>query len=175
MALIKHKFGNHQINPKTETLVIGTFNPDSEHNPAEFFYGRAKNYLWRLLPTAFNHEDLKGKPTNEKMIFIEANKIDFIDLIAEVNVEDEVNYEDGYLDSRVLKWRDIISELERLKAIKRVCFSRKTFSDIPQMRIQIEKVREFCGRKNIKFEYLVTPSRFYREDKQAEWTRFLIG
>lgn len=174
MAIVKHKFRNHKINPSTETLIIGTFNPDADANPAEFFYGRAKNYLWKILPTTFNEPDLKGKSVNEKLEFIRERKIDFIDLISEVEVQNELNYEDGYLDSKVIEWREIISEIENLKSIKRVCFSRKSFADIPKMKIRIEKVQEFCKSKNILFEYLVTPSRFYREDKQEEWTRFLM-
>jgi len=30
MTTIKHRFLDHQINPQTETLVVGTFNPDAE-------------------------------------------------------------------------------------------------------------------------------------------------
>lgn len=174
MTIIKHKFLSHQINSETETLIIGTFNPDVSHNSAEFFYGRSRNYLWRLLSNAFEEPDLKAKSTDEKFDFINRRKIDFIDLISEVEVEEETNYYDGYLDSRVLKWRDVISEIKKLKAIKRICFTRKSFSDIPKMKIRIDEIQKFCEQNKIAFQYLTTPARFYREDKQVEWTSFII-
>mgnify|MGYP000203195880 CR=1 FL=1 len=52
MKTIKHKFLDHNINPKAEMLFLGTFNPETENNDADFFYGRSRNYLWKLLPLA---------------------------------------------------------------------------------------------------------------------------
>ena len=49
----------HQISPQTETLILGTFNPETPDNETEFFYGRRRNYLWRLLPSAYGGNDLK--------------------------------------------------------------------------------------------------------------------
>ncbi len=69
MTKIRHRFIDHNINPKTETLVIGTFNPDTKENIADFFYGRQRNFLWTLIPTAFNETSLKGKTRNEKNRF----------------------------------------------------------------------------------------------------------
>jgi G:T/U-mismatch repair DNA glycosylase len=174
MKIIKHKFHNHLINPETQILIIGTFNPDTENNPAEFFYGRSRNFLWRLLPTAFNFNDLKGKSKADKLDFISKEKIDFVDLITSVAIEEgnETNYNDAYIDSRVLEWRDILAELKRLKKLKKVCFTRKSFSDIPEMKKKIEEVKDYCDNNGIPFEYLTTPARFYREDKQQEWTTF---
>lgn len=48
LTLIKHKFGEHKINPETEILVIGTFNPETPENKTAFFYGRQRNFLWTL-------------------------------------------------------------------------------------------------------------------------------
>jgi len=177
MRLVKHRFLDHQINPDTETLIIGTFNPDTASNQAEFFYGRGRNYLWRLLPTAFMVTDLKGAMKQHKLEFISKNKIDFIDLISEIEVDEgqEANYYDGYIDNKKIKWREIISEIDRLKNLKRVCFTRKTFSDIPNMKMQIEIIKEHCKKKNIHFQAMTTPARFYNQDKQAEWTNFLTN
>lgn len=174
MKIIKHKFRDHPIDANTEILIIGTFNPDTENNPADFFYGRNRNFLWRLLATAFNVDDLKGKSRAEKTQFIATAKIDFIDLIQEVSVEEghETNYDDAYLDNKVLRWRDIISELQKLEKIKKVCFTRKSFSDIPEMRNKIQQIKTYCDSNQIKFQYLTTPARFYRKDKQDEWTTF---
>lgn len=177
MNKIKHLLLNHQINPDTETLIIGTFNPETSKNEADFFYGRSRNFMWQILPTAFGEETLKGKSTEEKLAFIKKYKIDFIDLIAEVDIEDgqEANYNDAYLDDKVSKWWDVIAELKKLNNIKQVCFTRKTFSGVPNIKKKIEEIEEHCFKNRIWFKNLVTPSRFYREDKQAQWTNFLLA
>jgi G:T/U-mismatch repair DNA glycosylase len=174
MKIIKHKFLSHVINPATETLIVGTFNPDAKKNPAKFFYGRSRNFLWRLLAIAFGEEDLTNKSVNEKSEFIKKRKIDFIDLISEVKVDEEINYDDSYIDNKVSEWRDIIGEIRKLKSIKRVCFTRKSFADIPHMKKRIEEIQKFCIDNNIDFQYLITPSRFYNLDKQSVWSQFLI-
>jgi len=175
MTKIRHRFINHKINPKTEILIIGTFNPDTPENIADFFYGRQRNFLWTLLPTSLGEESLKGKPRDEKLRFINRFKIDFIDLISEVDVEEVANYYDAYIDNKVSIWRDVVMELERLPNIKRIALTRKTFTDIPNMKVEIEKIRLFCVEKNIVFEYLPTPARFYNNDKQGKWTKFFTG
>jgi G:T/U-mismatch repair DNA glycosylase len=172
MTKIRHRFINHNIDPKTETLVIGTFNPDTEENIADFFYGRQRNFLWTLIPTAFNEASLKGKTRNDKSSFIEKHKIDFIDLISEVEVEEVANYDDSYIDSKVTEWRDVISEIDKLKNLKRVCLTRKSFGDIPNMKAKIEVIKTHCEKKGIPFQLLTTPARFYGQAKQTEWTNF---
>lgn len=175
MNIIKHKFLNYKISIETEILVIGTFNPDTVNNNAEFFYSRSRNFLWRLLPTAFNEGDLKQGTIKNKIDFINRYKIDFIDLILEIEVEEgqEANYYDGYIDNKVKKWTDVISNISKLKNLKKVCFTRKTFSDIPYMRKRIEMIMGFCQKQNITFCLLTTPARFYSDDKQKGWTNFL--
>lgn len=172
MTLIRHRFIDHQINSQTETLIIGTFNPNTPENIADFFYSRQRNFMWTLLPVAFGENSLKGKSKEEKLDFIRKRKIDFTDLISEVTVDEVANYDDNYLDSKVSEWRNITSEIEKLSHLKRVCFTRKSFSDVPNMKIKIEAIRGFCVKRNIKFQYLTTPARFYRADKQQEWTNF---
>lgn len=173
MTIVKHRFQKHEINPETETLIIGTFNPDTSENVADFFYGRQRNFLWTLVPKAFGDESLKGKTRQEKISYVKKRKIDFIDLVGEVDVDETSNYNDGYLDSRVTTWRNVIAEIEQLKKLNKVCFSRKSFSGIPKMKERIESIRLHCERLGIQFKYLTTPARFYRADKQDEWTKFL--
>jgi G:T/U-mismatch repair DNA glycosylase len=175
MKTIKHRFCKHKLNQKTEILILGTFNPDTEKNKAEFFYGRSRNYLWRLLPLAFKKKDLKTASVKEKLAFIEQQKIDFIDLIDEVYVEDgqEANYADDYIDSHVTKWRNVINEIKPLEDLKRVVFTRKTFTKIPNMKKQVEIIREYCLENKIAFDVLPTPSRFYNNRKQNEWNAIL--
>ena len=172
MATIGHRFRNHKINPLTETLVIGTFNPDTVKNIADFFYGRQRNFLWTLIPKAFGETSLKGKSKEEKLEFIAKHKIDFIDLILEVNVDEVENYDDSYIDNKVTEWRKVIGEIKNLPNIRRVCLTRKSFSDIPNMKIEIDNIKRYCEKSKIDFQYLTTPARFYRADKQEEWTKF---
>ena len=176
MISIPHKFLNHRVAPDTETLIVGTFNPDTPENPADFFYGRSRNFLWRLLPTAFDESDLKMADKSDKLNFIKRHKIDLIDLISEVEVEEGqgANYDDKYIDGRVIKWRDVISEIDRLKNLKRICITRKTFNDIPNMKERIIKIQEHCQTKGILFQALLTPARNYTKEKQIQWTNFLL-
>jgi G:T/U-mismatch repair DNA glycosylase len=174
MTIIKHRFFQHKINTNTETLIVGTFNPDTADNEAEIFYGRKRNFLWRLLPTAFGNINLKDKSKKEKIDFIQDRKIDFIDLILEVNVEvgEETNYEDKYLDDKVTEWRNVIDEIKKLDKLKRVAFTRKTLSDIPKMKIRVEEIQKYCNEKQILFQFLKTPARTYSVGKQKIWTDF---
>jgi len=175
MNTIKHRFFDHPINSKTETLIVGTFNPETKGNPAEFFYGRGRNFLWKLLPIAYGELTLKSANIQEKMAFINTKAIDFIDLISEIEIEEgqETNYSDIFIDNKVSDWRDVISEIEKLKFLKRVCFTRKTFSGIPKMEKQIEAIQDHCEKNKIYFKVLTTPARFYNIEKQTEWTNFL--
>lgn len=182
MSTVKHRFLDHQINPVTETLVIGTFNPetkgfDVKENQANFFYGRSRNFLWTLLPIAYQESDLKKADKHEKLVFIAKRKIDFIDLISEVEVEEgqEANYDDKYIDSKVIVWRNVISEIDRLTNLKRVCFTRKTFDGISNMEKQIDEIQKRCEKIGIYFKAIITPARYYSADRQAEWTNFLLN
>lgn len=174
MKIISHRFLNYPIDPAVEMLIIGTFNPDTEKNPAAIFYGRRRNFLWRLLPLALGTPDLKNEQAEEKFKFIREYHIGFIDLVAEVKVDigSETNYEDRYIDSRVSRWRDVLGVVKQLNNLKKVCFTRKSFSDIPRVREKIREIAAYCTENSIAFQYLSTPSRIYSREKQDEWTRF---
>jgi len=176
-VIIPHRFLQYPLDPGTEILIVGTFNPETEKNPAEIFYGRSRNYLWRLLPLALGAPDLKAKGNPDKLDFIKAHKIGFIDLVAEVKVDmgSETKYGDDYIDNRVTQWRDVISEMGKMKRLKKVCFTRKTFSDIPQMKKRAKEVEAYCNEKLISFQYLPTPARIYSQSKQDEWKNFFLG
>ena len=176
MTKIVHRFRNHVIDPDTETLIIGTFNPEVESNDAEFFYGRGRNYLWRLLPTFYGEPDLKDADTATKKQFISKHRIDFIDLIDEVQIEGDTLpnlISDNVIDPRVSKWKDISGEIERLHNLKRVCLTRKSFSGIPNIKMKIDEIKRLCESKGIQFQFLVTPARFLNDKKQEEWNNFL--
>lgn len=173
METVKHKFDSFENLADIEILILGTFNPSVEKNQAEFFYGRNRNYLWNLLPKSFNYRELKKEKLNEKIEFINKYKIGFADLISEINVEKEQenNYSDPFIDSRVAKWNDIITLIKKHKNIKYVYFTRKTLNDIPEMKKQLIKITEFCSKNNIQFIYLPTPARFENEEKLNEWKK----
>jgi len=93
-------------------------------------------------------------------------------LIAEVEVEEVNNYRDSYLDKNNIKWRDVISEIDKLPHLKRVCLTRNSFRDIPNMKMRIEEIKSYCEEKNLPFQLLPTPARFHNQAKQTEWTNF---
>jgi hypothetical protein len=173
---IEHKFLDHKIDPQTETLIIGTFNPKDSatlSNDADFFYSRG-SHLWKILPKAFDKESLKGNTKNEKMDFIRANHIDFIDLISAIEGS-PVDFKDSYLDSaKKIEWRNVIEEIKQLHFLQRACITHKTFKDVPNINIEVKKIEAyFADKKEIVFRCLHTPARYYSEKIQAEWTDFL--
>ncbi len=170
---ILHLTRSHEISKETEILLLGTFNPDTPGNTADFFYGRPRNFMWTLLPGVFGEASLKHSPISEKRNFMQRYKIDFIDLISEVVVDEATNYEDQYLDSKEIKWRDVQAEIAKLPQLKMVCFTRKSFSGIPKMRRQVEAIQDYCMQKGIAFHMLSTPSRFYSSQKETEWKSVL--
>ena len=68
--------------------------------------------------------------------------------------------------------RDIISEIQKLRNLKRICLTRRTFGGIPNMKMKIDEIKSYCLEKQIPFLLLTTPSRFYNQSKQTEWTAF---
>jgi G:T/U-mismatch repair DNA glycosylase len=175
MIRVRHRFIDHKMNPETETLIIGTFNPFTTKKQPHFFYATGRNDLWTLLPKAFGEASLKGSALEEKLRFIREKRIDFVDLISEVEVQEgtEIDRGDDYIDDKVTEWRDVIRVIDNLRQLKRVCFTRRTFSRIPNMEQRVREIVEHCQKKTLCFEYLVTPSKAYRgEDKQEEWNRF---
>jgi G:T/U-mismatch repair DNA glycosylase len=176
-SIVEHRLSGHRICPRTETLIIGTFNPDTPRNKAEFFYSTGRNYLWRLLPVAFGEKSLQQSNVADKIEFIRAKRIDFIDLIASVEVKSgrEGVRNDVYLGSKVRSWTDVIREIDRLSELRRVCFTRKTFHKIPEIKSRIAAVSEKLRERTIELKYIVSPARYYSRDKQKEWTEFLAS
>jgi len=76
---IKHKFRNHIVSNDTEILILGTFHPDIA-NSADFFYGRPRNYFWKIPPICLGASDLKSVKLEEKKEFMEKYKVDFADI-----------------------------------------------------------------------------------------------
>lgn len=171
--IIRHRLEDHQVNSGAEILIVGTFNPGTPENTADFFYGRKRNFLWRLLPNAFKYNELKSADKQQKQEFIAASKVDFVDLITAVEVEEreEANYSDAYIDQYIKEWTDVIGLISSLEKLKKVVITRKTFSDVPNIKKCVEKIRDHCAKNNIAFECLPTPARFYNQSKQETWSK----
>jgi G:T/U-mismatch repair DNA glycosylase len=171
MTTIKHKFRHFENQDDIEILILGTFNPDTVGNKAEFFYGRERNFLWNLLPGVYDQPVLKSADKSKKIAFSEKFRIGFADIIQELIVEDgnETNYADNYIDDKVTEWIDFSLFVSRYPKLKKVFFTRKTFRDIPNMSRQIDIIKQMCQLWGIDFFTLPTPARFGNQKKLNEW------
>lgn len=170
--LIHHRFSNRSLSKTARIVIVGTFNPETPENMADFFYGRVQNHLWTLLPEAFGHPSLKKKSKEEKERFMHRHHIEFADVITAVDVEKPDDYRDDYIDSEVTEWTDVIRQLQELPNLQKVCVTRKSFSGIPHIRKRLEEIEAYCQGHGIHFHYLITPARGYTAAKQAEWDAF---
>ena len=170
--MINHVCADHVIHPRTETLIVGTFNPKMPGNCAEFFYGRPRNSMWTILARAYGVEDLKKKSKVEKLDFLHTYRVDFVDLISEVG-EPPQNFEDRALEKLSnIRWNDVINEIAKLSFLKRVCISRKGFQDVPEIRKRVKMIELFLADRRIIFRCLHTPARAYKR-AWPEWSGFL--
>lgn len=172
---VRHRFSDFRLNLNTRTVIIGTFNPDTPANKAAFFYGTGRNYLWRILARAYGCTEIPFSRDKQEQ-FIDLHRIGFIDLISEVSVPEGQanNRDDRYIDARVVRWADVVGELGKLASLERVCFSRKTLLDIPNIKARIEDIQNHL-RADIHFRYLVSPARYFSEAKVNEWKDFLLS
>jgi G:T/U-mismatch repair DNA glycosylase len=175
MPIILHKFRNHQVNPKTEILILGTFNPDIPAGP-DFFYGRPRNFLWYLLPQCWGLDSLKEAAFLNKQEFMAAYKIDFADIIHSLNIPigEEHNVDDDFIDGHIEAWKEINDLIDILPNLKAIYFTRKTFNGIPNMRARVNLIAGHCNQKNIRFCKLETPARFHSPEKQQQWIDTII-
>lgn len=105
-------------------------------------------------------------------------KVDFVDLIASVDVpaDQQANYLDSYIDSRVNNWKNIIELINQLPKLRAVFFTRMTFASIPNIRNKILEVRNHCNEnREIRFCLLPTPARFANPAKQQQWIDTIIN
>ena len=175
MAIIENKFRDYQVSLQTEILILGTFSPDIQ-GAADFFYGRSRIFLWYLLPQCWGVEPLQEAPLSRKKEFMSAYNIDFADIVDAVNMPEdgEASFDDNYIDSHVLQWKNIIALIDSLPALKAVYFTKKTFSGIPFMRSQIKATADYCTQKGIRFCKLETPSKFYSPEKLQQWKDTIV-
>lgn len=174
---MKHKFSTHIVSSKTQILILGTFHPD-ENTGASFFYGRSRNYLWKILPTVMTgkNTDLKRASDEDKKKFMADYNIDFIDLVesADICANDKKNYSDLFLDKHIVKWKKITEEIDKLKDLKAVYFTRKTFIGIPKIEMKVSEIRNYCMNKKIRFCLLETPARYSNDSKIEKWRNTIV-
>ena len=175
MPIILNKFREYNVSSKTEILILGTFSPDTPGAP-DFFYGRAKSFLWHLLPQCWGLDSLKEASLISKKDFMSSFKIDFADIIDALDVPEgqEANVNDTFEDNHVSQWKDIISLIDSLPDLKAVYFTRKTFNGIPNIRVQIAMIAEYCKKRNLRICKLETPSRFFSPEKQQQWLDTIV-
>ncbi len=175
MAIIYHKFKDHQVSADTEILILGTFNPDLPGGP-DFFYGRDRNFLWHLLPICWEEESLKEADLNAKTEFMKSHKIDFADFIESLDVEEgqEQNVDDSFIDQHVHSWKNIPSLIDSLPNLKAVYFTRKTFNGISNIKSQMNLVSKKCQEKNIRVCKLETPAKYFSPEKQQQWIDTIV-
>lgn len=174
---IEHKFLKSYPLEGKKILIIGTFNPETICNPADFFYSRARNFFWELLPAMFNKEDsLKGKEPKEKIEFLKRHDIELTDLILFADIEER--YLGEYGDDKLSVpeeeggWNteNIINILKQGNT-KEVYFTRKSFQGVQKIQKEIKKIEAYCQESEIKFRYLPTPARFCNKGKKEEWEK----
>lgn len=132
---IKHKFLPRQLNPETEILIVGTFNPGINDNRANFFYSRGHTSFWELMSAIFGEKCLRYSEKQEKEDFIKRHKIDFADLIEEIDIatQDLSSYKDITLDENwnVVKCKNLPQEISHLNKLKKFVLHEKHFSTFP--------------------------------------------
>lgn len=171
---IEHKFLKSYPLEGKKILIIGTFNPATICNPADFFYSRTRNFFWELLPAMFNKGSFKDKTREEKIEFLKRHDIELTDLILFADIEERYlgEYGDDKLSVPEEGWNTAyILEYLQKGNTKEVYFTRKSFQGVKKIEEQIKKIEAYCQENQIKFRYLPTPARFSREGKIAEWKK----
>lgn len=176
---IKHKFLPRQLNPDTEILIVGTFNPDVSKNSANFFYSRGHTSFWELMSAIFGEKCLRYSEKQEKEAFIKRHKIDFADLIEEIDIDsqDLSSYKDITLDENLnaAKCKNLPQEISHLNKLKKVGFTRSTFQHIPNIQKKVTDLERWCKNKGIEFRCLTTPANYGKvnaETRFEEWKNF---
>lgn len=94
-----HLDGNMGLLPNWEcnTLIIGTFNPDTffhPQNPAQYFYGRSA-YFWQLISRFLCCEnEIQREDTETQLAVLQKKRIGITDLLMSVNDANENSIED---------------------------------------------------------------------------------
>jgi G:T/U-mismatch repair DNA glycosylase len=169
---MQHKFKDHVVDPETEILILGTFHPEIQGG--DFFYAKAGNFLWRILPACYEEDNLQSRLLACKKEFMARHRIDFTDIIGSLKAGYEYRFGDEFMDSFVQDWNKIEDLIDSLENLQAVYFTRKTFGRIPTIEERIAQIRNHCVQKNLRFSLLETPERNSDLGKILSWKRTMI-
>ena len=170
-----HKFIEYlnieNVNFDPRFLIIGTFNPEwPKDNYAEWFYGRTiNNYFWETLPRIFEEESLRiNFNYNHWKNFCSRNRVALTDLITSINDAEELNPNHFEVISKFkdtefantfedFEMTNVLRILENNPSIKKVFFTRNKGVNLFDNEISI--INNYCVNNDIRFSYLMTPSK----------------
>lgn len=167
-----HLSGNKGLLPDwpADTLIIGTFNPENlwaPHNDAGYFYGRSRNYFWRILPLLSNSTPINRQDVQSQITFLKKNRIACTDLLisindAEINQPEHIAYIKNFEDDAIGKFKNLTWNTVHIKDyivthnIQAVYFTKLGGNGIFEE--QIRDIEEFCKTNNKHSNRLFTPS-----------------
>ncbi|MCH7400070.1 hypothetical protein MM236_18895 [Belliella sp. DSM 107340] len=175
-----HKFKEYltldKLDFEPNTLIVGTFNPDIEGNAAEWFYGRAENNFWDVLPRLYGAESMRHANPIEWKAFCSSNKIAITDLIqriddADLNNKTHLAKLKTYSDKSIAtsfqdhSYVDLVKLLKNRPTIKHIYLTRgigETF-----WRRAWRPVQNYARENNLLVQNLITPSgyAFYQQGR----------
>ena len=188
----RHRFYD-KLSPdwELEYLFVGTFNPSWDFNNAEqadYFYGRNRNFFWRILPEVFENESLKNNHLIDKIEYLRKSKIGLTDLIISVDNANEsskvdvdnltIGFSDNVLNNYILEFNteNIINLITKnSKTIKGVFLTRSTLNNINQIRDEWVEIERFCLKNKINTNRLLTPARNYSVRKVIDWQNKILN
>ena len=188
----RHRFYD-KLSPdwELEYLFVGTFNPSWDFNNAEqadYFYGRNRNFVWRIVPEVFKNESLKNNHLIDKIEYLRKNKIGLTDLIISVENANEsskvdvdnltIGFSDNVLNNYILEFNteNIINLITKnSKTIKGVFLTRSTLNNINQIRDEWAEIERFCLKNKINTNRLLTPARNYSVRKVIDWQNKILN
>jgi hypothetical protein len=182
-----HKFFGHHEHLKGDfglipswpfkTLIIGTFNPENRFHPdnsAQYYYGRSRNYLWKVLPKFAGEDSIPHQDVKRQINFLKNYEIGLTDLLISV-VDADVNnslHKDRIktvLDNQIesfsnFKWNtEYILETLKNNKVGGVYFTKLGLPNMKNIgahtfEFQMRIIEKYCKKNNISHNRLFTPS-----------------
>ncbi|MEJ2905155.1 hypothetical protein WAE58_22105 [Pedobacter panaciterrae] len=182
-----HKFFGHSAHLReckgllpaweAKTLIVGTFNPEQSWHPkntAKYYYGRSRNYLWKILPLFANEGSISHQDVPTQLAFLQRNKIALTDLLISINdadftIPEHQNRIQTVLDSQIEMFNEFtwntnhVLEYIKENRIEVVYFTK--LGKANQLNVspnsfewQIRKIEDLCHELKIPSFRLHTPS-----------------
>lgn len=102
----ENNWNQPEIMRNAQTLILGSFNPFNPNgNNADYYYGRASNYLWKAIANIANlDQNIFQGNTQLKLDFMFEHKFCFLDVIDSIevtNVHDNDEQIGQFVDQRI--------------------------------------------------------------------------